>query len=484
MIDNQQLKSRAISGVFWSFIERFGTLLILFVANVVLARLLTPQDYGLIGMITVFVMLSNVLVDSGLGAALIQKTTPTHIDYSTIFFFNIILSFLLYGLLFIFSGNIADFYSQPLLSPMLKVLGLVVIIDALAAVQNNILVKKLNFRKISLIKISVAIVASIVAIISALSGLGVWSLVIQSLTNSILRSCILWVSSTWTPSWIFSVDSFKSLFGYSSKLLCASMLSEGYRNLQLLIIGRHFPASEVGYFSQAKQLENVPVSSLVAIVNQVTFPVFSELQTKRDSLLRGLRRCFKLLAYINFPLMVFLTIIARPLIHILYSDKWLPVVPYFQWLCMGFGFLLVIHNANLNALKAIGQSGAVLKLEILKKIIGISLIFILLDYGVYGILWALTINSVLEFIFNAYYTGKYLSYGFIKQFEDILPIALMALISGLLSYLFAFIVTMPSGVMIIVQFLIYISCYLFGSYIFHFEIAKFLLDEIKKYVQR
>ena len=455
--------------MFWSSCERFGTLFILFIANIVLARILSPEDFGLVGMVTVFVALSTILIDGGLGSALIQRKNPTHEDYSTIFIVNVAVALGCYIILFACSDFIAGFYRQPQLTVLLRVLGIALIIDSFSVIQNNILVKSLNFKRITKIKITVALIASTAAIVSACSGLGVWSLVIQTLVNSTLRSILLWKFTTWHPSLVFRKDSFKSLFNFGSKLLLASLISEGFRNLQLLIIGRFFPAKEVGYFSQAKQLENVPVSSLLMVVNQVTYPVFSQMQDSSEDLSNGLRRCFKLLAFINFPVMILLAVVAEPLFLLLFSAKWLPAVPYFQWLCAGYGLLSVIHNTNLNALKAIGKSDVVLYLEIAKRIIGVAFIFLFLRFGVIGILWALSLNSFIDFFINAHFVGKHLSFGIRKQVKDLLPVFALAAGAGIITYSISFAYDIHYVALLFIQITLFCILYLAGAYICRIE---------------
>ena len=484
MSDTQELKNKAIKGMFWSFCERFGTLFILFISNIVLARLLTPENYGLIGMLMVFITISNILIDGGFGAALIQKNNPTERDYSTIFCVNSIVAFICYLVLFLSAPLIAKFYNQPELVILLRILGLIIVIDAFSVVQNNILVKNLNFKKITIIKIIVASIASTAAIISALCGLGVWSLVIQYITNSTIRTILLWTTTSWKPVLKFSKQSFRTLFGFGSKLLIASLISEIYRNFQVLIIGKFFPAKEVGYFSQAKQLENVPTSSIIAIVNQVTYPVFSQLQDSKDKMVSGIRRCIKTLASVNFPLMIFLAVIAEPLFVLLYSEKWLPSVPYFQWLCVGFGLLLVVHNSNLSLLKALGRSDTVLKLEIVKKILGLIFIFSFMHFGVIGILWALAINSIIEFFLNGYFTGKYIGYGIIKQAEDIIPVLLVAGISGVVCFVIPKLIPMHFILELVTKTVIFFLMYISMLKLMKFESYEYIRQEIKKLLRK
>ncbi|MFI3263467.1 MAG: lipopolysaccharide biosynthesis protein [Rikenellaceae bacterium] len=475
-----ELKSKAINGVFWSFIERFGTLSIQFVANIVLARLLSPDDYGLLGILLIFISISTIFIDSGFGSALIQKKNTDNEDYSTVFIINFVIALVCYTLLFVSSDFIANYFGKAQLSILLRVLGLVLIFNALSTVQNNILQKTLNFKRITNIKIIVAIASSGLAILAALNGMGVWSLVVLNITNSVVLAILLWLSTDWYPSLKFSKQSFNELFGFGSKLLLASLLSEGYRNLQSIIIGRNFSVKDLGYFTQAKQLENIPVATLITVVNKVTYPVFAQIQDNKNQLNNGLKRCFQLLGFANFPLMILLAVIGEPLFDILYGDKWLVAVPYFQGLCIGFGLLLVIHNTNLNAIKAVGQSGIVLKLEIVKKILGIGLIFVLMKYGVMGIILALAINSICEFFINGYYTGKYVGFGIVKQAKVLVPILLLSTVAGGISYYVSLLISTNNIILLSIQILIYLVVYFSGAYVLKFDILLYVIDMIKE----
>lgn len=483
MEDVKKLKQKAINGMIWSFVERFGSLFILFIANIVLARLLNPEHYGLIGMMLVFINLSGIFIDGGLGSALIQKKNTDIQDYSTIFWVNIVLAVFFYLLIFGASNSIAAFYKQPDLSLLLKVLGLVLLLDAFGAIQNTILIKELNFKRIAKIKISVSLFASVAAIVAALYGLGVWSLVIQYIVNSFFKSFFLWISTNWYPKLLFCRQSFNGLFNFGFKLLLASIISEVYRNIQVLIIGRFFPAKEVGYFSQANQLENVPTSAIITIIGQVTYPVFSKIQDSTDSLLHSVRRCIKLLSTLNFPIMILLAVIAKPLFIVLYSSKWIFSVPYFQWLCIGFGLLLVVHNTNLNLLKAIGKSDILLYLEIVKRVIGLILIFLFISNGVIGILWALAIASLLEFFLNGFFTGKYIGYGILKQARDILPILFIAFFTGCVSYSISFVVNFNNVMLLILQIISYLILYVLLLKLFKIESYTYIVMELKNRFQ-
>lgn len=454
----------------WSFAERFGFLFLQFITNLILARLLTPGDFGLIGMMMVFVALSMTFIDGGFGAALIQKKVPNNNDYSTVFFINIVLAIVLYVLLILFSNNLSTFFNQPQLTNLLKVLGLILIIDSFAIVQNNILIKNISFKKIAKIKIFSAFIACVTAIIFAYKGLGVWSLIIQYVLNSTTRSVLLWLSTTWRPALVFSKASFKELFGFGFKLLTARFISELYIHLQSLIIGRIFSSSDLGYYTQAKQLQQIPVQSLGTVVNSVTFPVYSSLQDDKEKLKEGVRKSLKSIVFINFPLMVLLTVVAKPLFILLYTDKWLPSVPYFQVLCIGFGMLLIVHNLNLSVIKSVGRSDWVLRLEIVKKIVGILLIIVGIKlHGIMGILYALTINSFLEFFLNGYYTGKAINYSIKLQIKDISPTFTIAFITGGITYFFLYNLDLNNFGLLSIGAIIYLAIYLLLSFLLKIE---------------
>ena len=345
-----------------------------------------PDDFGVIGILLIFTSLSTVLVDGGLASALIQKKVIDDKDSSTMFFTNLGLAIIVYFLIFIFSPLIATYFKNPEIALLLRVIELIVIIDAFSAVQTAILSREMKFNLLAKYKIVAILIAVIVSIPCVFLGLGVWSLVIQYVVYSLIRAILLWARSNWRPAFVYSKESFSSLFGYGSKLLLAQFISELYVNFQSIIIGRKFLAKDLGFYTQAKQLQQVPVQSLSNVVNSVSFPAFSKLQDDKESLRIMVRQNLKGLVFINTPLMFYLSVAATPLLVFLYSAKWLQSVPYFQFLCLGFGVLLIIHQCTLTTLRALGRSDYVLKLEIIKKILGITLLLVCTHFGVSGVL--------------------------------------------------------------------------------------------------
>ncbi len=431
-----KLREKTVVGSFWVLFERFGYLTIQFLSNLVFARLLMPDDFGVIGILLVFTSLSAVLVDGGLASALVQKKNLDEADASTMFVTNMVLSILVFLLILCTAPFIASFFKNPDLAQYLRVIEVIVIINAFAAVQSSMLSRSMEFGLLAKYKIISIIVAVAVALVCILLGMGVWALVIQNIVYSIVRASLLWGRSEWKPQIQFSKQSFNALFGYGSKLLVAKFISELYVNFQSILIGRKFLAQDLGFYTQAKQLQQVPVQSLSYMVNSVSFPAFSQLQDKKEVLLQMIRQNLKGLVFINTPLMFFISVVASPLLIFLYSEKWIQSVPYLRFLCIGFGVLLIIHQCTLTSLRALGRSDYVLKLEIIKKILGISLLLGCTQiWGIWGIMIGLTINSVIEVFLNGYYLKKEIGYGALGQIKDFLPSLFMSLVASLATFL-------------------------------------------------
>ncbi len=472
---SEELREQTITGMIWSFIERFGSMLLQFIANIILARLLTPNDFGLIGMIMVFIAISNTLVDSGFSAALIQKKEVTQKDYSTIFFLNIILSVFLFGLLFVTAPLIADFYHQHQLIYMLRILGVILILNAFNIIQNTQLIRKVDFKKIAKINVVATFLACLLAIVLALKGFGVWSLVVQMIAIAFLKSLFLWIWNIWRPSFIISFNSLKTLFGFGSRLLFSALLDTLYNNLQSLIIGKVFSVRDLGFYSQAMKLSDVPVSSLSGVVTQVTFPVFAKLQNDLVKMKSAVQKSLKSLVYVNFPLMVLLIIIARPLFIILFTEKWNDAIPYFQILCLS-GMLLTMHVTNLNILKATGRSDIFFKLEIVKKVIGISALFIGIQFGIMGMLNAMVATSYFCLGLNAFFSGRVIKYGIMEQFKDVIFTFILSIVVGLISYFMISYFEFSYLISMLLMITVYVILYLGISKIMKIEALEMYLS--------
>lgn len=429
------LKQKTISGVVWSSLQRFGTMGINFISNIVLARLLTPDDYGCIGMLMIFIVLSNTFLDGGFGSALIQKKRPTSEDYSTIFYWNIFLSIVLYGILYICSPLIANFYDIPLLSKVLRVQGVVLILNAFGIIQANQLRKQLKFKSIAKVSLTASLVSVIVAITMAYMGWGVCSLVAQQIMMPLVSTFLYWIYSTWRPLWVFSRSSFKELFGFGSFILLSNLLNNFCNNLNGLLIGKFFNASSMGYFTQAKKLEDVFSSSLEAVILQVTYPVLVEVKDNFDRLRNALRQFNSLLLYVVAPLMLLLNLLATPVITMILGKQWLPAVPYLEILAFQ-GIAYSLQGVNTNAIVSIGRSDTFFRATIIKRVVQICLLLLGMYYGgIMGLLWGTTFFSFFAAFYNGMLVHKYIGYTYSRQIKDLLPTIGLNIVSYSLAYI-------------------------------------------------
>ena len=484
------LRKKTLLGSFWMMIERFGYLTIQFVSNLVLARLLSPDDFGVIGILMVFITLSNVFIDSGFSASLIQKKEISETDKSTVFYINLSLASVVYIILFFTSPWIADFFHNESIASLLRALGIVLLIDSFCTIQNTLLSRDMNFKLLTKIKLVAILIAAIVAIYLAYSGYGIWSLIVQYLLYSTIRTITTWMVAKWRPILVFSKESFRTLFGFGSKLLFSTFVAELYVNFQQILIGRFYTPSDLGFYSQARQFQQIPTGTISQVINSVAFPAYAKLQDDRVKLKELFRQNVRLVSFLNTPLMVLLAVIAQPLIILLYSEKWVGSIEYFQFLCICFGIFLAIHQCSLSVLKAVGRSDYVLKLEIIKKVLGI--IFILVGikiWGLWGILYALGLNSFIEIFLNGYYINKEINYSGVGQLLDMMPSIIVSAIAGGASYFFLqyFVLSGNVFIAVITTSIVFVICYLLGSWIgrlYGFNVMKAgvskVLNKIKK----
>ena len=453
------LKEKTVFGMMWGAVGKVGTLTINFLSNLFLARLLMPEDYDCIGMLAIFLAVSNIFIQGGLGAALIQKKNPTKLDYSTVFYWNLVFAVVFYAILFVIAPFVAQFYGIPILEPMLRVQSSVLVIQSFAIVQITQLQKQMNFRALALRNMAAALAGTLVAIPMALRGFGAWSLVVSAIIAAIVNVLLLWKMSSWRPSWEFSFTSLKSLFSFGGLMLLSSLAETLYTNLQGLIIGKRFPAGNLGYFMQAKKLEEVPVTGLSSIVNDVTFPAFSTLQDDPERLLEGVRKSTKSLSFLNFPMMILLMIVAQPLITFLYGSKWETSVPYFQILCIS-GLIYTINTLNTNVIKSLGKGKIYFVIQIIKRLIGIAIILFGMKFGIYGLLWAVASVSYISFIVNALVNKKLINYGIFRQLGDVGICLILALLTGVVTYLLGLILPINIYLIMLIQIIVYIILYL------------------------
>lgn len=420
---SQSLKNKTVHGVIWSSIERFSVQGIQFLLQILMARILSPQDYGTIAMLAIFVAISQSFIDSGFSNALIRKVDRTEKDYATVFYFNIVVGILFYFILFFASPFIADFYNTPILKPLTKVIALNLFFNSMCVVQQARLTIQLNFKTQAVVSLISVMISGVVGLWMAYSGFGVWALAVQSVLQAILRMILFWILAKWHPIEKFSKESFQEMFNYGSKLLASGLLDTIYKNVYTIIIGKVFSSALLGYYSRAEQFAQFPSSNLTGILQRVTFPVLSTIQNEENRLRNNYRKFLKLSAFIIFPLMVGLTAVSDPFIRLILTDKWAGIIPLLQVISIAYMWY-PIHAINLNLLQVKGRSDLFLRLEILKKVNTTIMLLLTVPLGVMAICVGMIINSLIALIINTYYTGKLIDVGFFKQMQDLLPILL------------------------------------------------------------
>ena len=477
----QDLKTKTISGMIWSAVQKFGNMGISFVSNIVLARMLTPEDYGCIGMLAIFIVVSNTFVDGGFGSALIQKKDPTQEDYSTIFWWNIFISSVLYGVLYLSAPFIAEFYHMELLSSILRVQGIVLIINSLNIIQTNQLRKQLKFKRLANVTIIAHIIAAVSAIILAWKGWGVWALVAQQIIASSFISILLWILNKWMPDFSFSKESFKQLFSFGSFILISNLINTFCNNIQGLLIGRFFSPAVMGYYTQAHKLEAIASQSFSSVVDQVSYPVLSKFQNDNNVLKSVLQRLLVSLSFVTFPMMLILILVAEPLILLLYGEQWLNSVPYFQILCVA-GIAICLQGILYYAVASKGKSKDLFVWTIIKRSVGLLAMVIGMSlWNVKGLLWGMVFGSWFIMLANSYLVSKHIGYSFLLQIKDLLPLFFVSLISFILTYLLSLLLVWTIYVKAVIVLFIYLVIYFGLSYFFKINALDFCLEIIKKY---
>ncbi len=426
---DKTLKQKTIKGTFWSSVENISVQGIRFLFGLIMARLLSPEEFGLIGMITVFMLVAQTFVDSGFANALVRNNQRTELDFSTAFYFNIVVGAFVYFILFVSSPFIASFYDMPILEDLTKVICLNIVINSLGIVQGAKLTIAVDFKSQAKVTTISVLISGFIGIYLAYSGLGVWALVVQSLLRNFLNVIFLWFVSRWIPKLQFSWSAFKTMFNFGYKLLLSGLIDTIYRNITILIIGKVFSATDLGNYTRAQQFAALPSSNLTRVLGRVTFPILSSIQDD-DSRLRSVySKYLRFVAFIVFPLMVILAALSKPLILLILTDKWADAIPYLQIICFAMMWY-PIHAINLNLLQVKGRSDLFLKLEIIKKIIGVTLLIIAIPMGIIYLIIGSVISSIICLAVNTHYTGKIINLGFWRQMKDILPMLFISLLMG------------------------------------------------------
>lgn len=434
----QSLRNKTLRGVSWSFVDSIAGQGITFLVGLILARLLTPSEYGLIGIITIFIAVFNSIVDSGFSSALIRKNDARDLDYNTVFITNLVVSIVLYLFLFLSAPAISRFFNQLQLLPLLRLMGLIVIINAFAIIQRTILVKNLDFKTQTKVSLISSISSGIIGVAMACCGCGVWSLAGQQISRQLLNSTFLWIFSNWYPKFKFSQRSFKELFSFGWKLLLSGLIDTIWREGSQIVIGKCYSPSSLGQYTRAKQFADLFSSNLTSVVQRVSYPVLSNIKDDRQRLKLAYQRVIKITMLPTFVLMLGMAACSKSMIFILLGEKWLQCVPMLQIICT-YGMLYPLHALNLNMLQVQGRSDLFLKLEIIKKIIAIGPLLIGIFIGIYPMLVGTVATGVISYYLNAYYSGPFLNYSIKEQVKDILPSFGVAVAMAILVFAMSFI---------------------------------------------
>ncbi|MCC5937202.1 MAG: lipopolysaccharide biosynthesis protein [Lunatimonas sp.] len=419
------LKKEAGKGIIWVAAERFGQQLIQIVIFIVLARLLSPTEFGLVAMVMIVFEVSQSFIDSGMGQALIRERSITDIDRSTVFWLNILLSGLFYILIYFTATLVADFYDQPDLILLIRVMGLSVFSSGLSIVQRAEMTQRMEFKKQAIAQIPAVLVAGIVSILLAYFGAGVWSLVAQYLLVSMIGAIVLWKVNPIRIRFIFNISAFKRLFGFGYKLLLSGLLATIFNNIYKLVIGKLYAASTLGLYTQAKKIKDLASLNLISVIQKVTYPLLAKTRDNPDRLRVAYRQIILVSSYVIVPLMVFLIVFAAPIMEYVLGPQWIEATSFLQLICIS-GALFHLHSINLNLLKVYGRSDLFLKLEVYKKIIISIALLIGVQFGIYGVLIGQVISSYISLFINTYYTSKFLKYSVFQQVFDVLKVGLFS----------------------------------------------------------
>lgn len=476
------IKSQVITSLLWKLMERGGTQGIQFIVQIVLARLLLPEEYGTIALLTIFMAIANVFVQSGLNTALVQKKNVDEIDFSSVFFMSLCIAGILYVTLFFAAPFIAGFYVEPKLISVLRVLSFTLFFGAFNSIQNAVISRNMQFKKLFYSSLGATVVSGTIGILMAYTGFGIWALVIQQLTNQLLITIILWFTVKWRPKLLFSFNRVKILFSYGWKLLISVLIDTLYMNLSSLLIGIIYSPAMLGFYNRGQQFPALLVTNINGSIQSVMLPALSSQQDNRQRVKSMVRRSIVTSSFIMFPMMIGLAVIAKPLVLILLTDKWLPAVPFLQIFCLSYA-LWPIHTANLQAINALGRSDIFLKLEIIKKLLGLTILGVSVFYGVYSIALGMFITGVISTFINAYPNKKLLNYSYKEQWKDVMPSLILSLTMGVIIYSIQ-LIRFDSLMTLIIQVFVGAGFYLLMAKGLKFECFYYLVETMKEIITK
>ena len=470
---------KIIGSTIWKLLERTSSQIIALVVTIVLARILMPEEYGIIVILMVFINLANVIVDGGLNTALIQKKASDSTDFSTIFVFSIILAAIIYILLYIFAPSIARFYNNDHLVVVLRVLSIVIFPTSINAIQRAYISKNMLFSKLFYCGIGATIISGVVGILMALRGFGVWALVGQQIAYQFANVIIMWITIEWRPQFLFSYSRFKGLFDYGWKIFMTNFIIAVYEDIRSLIIGKVYQPSALAYFDRGKQFPNLIMSNINASLQTVLLPAFADVQDDRIRVKQMMKRSVELTNFFIFPLLILLMAAAKPFVLLVLTDKWIYSVPFIQIFCVAY-LMMPIQNSNMSAIRALGYSGTTLKLEIIKKILEAIILVISFMINVYAVAWGIVVYNFLCIFINLYPCVQILNYGIMEQIRDMLPTVVISSITGVVVYVLSWL-NFPPLFLLLIQIVIGLFLYLFLNFLFKTEGFRYIVSIINNH---
>lgn len=473
-MSEQSLKQKTVGALFWSLLDRIGQQVLMFVVQIVVANILSREDYGLVGMLAIFTAIGTILIDSGFSSALIQKKQVLEKDLNSVFWFNLGISLIIYLILIAASPYIALYFEQPMLTQLSIVIFLAIPINSLAIIQSTILNKEIRFKALTKVNLIAMSISGVVSLIMALTGCGVWTLALQPVILAASRTFMLWLESSWRPSRQFSTDSIRNLFGFASNLLLANLINTCFLNIYSVIIGKIYPLVQMSYYTQGNKLCDMGVSTLYGSIQNATYPIFSSIQNDYERLIRSFRKTIRLTSFLTFPTLTGLIVIAPSAIRILLKEDWWPTIPIFQWLCLA-GCFTILTAINNNFIKVSGHSGGILKLEYFKVIITIGVVLLTFRYSIEIMVIGIVVTRFLIYLINTSYTARFTGYSFGKQWSDTYPYVLLSLVMGACIY--------PLSLMIHTHWLLLILQIIIGAAIYialaHFSGSKIFKESLE-----
>ncbi|RUL55171.1 lipopolysaccharide biosynthesis protein [Lysinibacillus antri] len=475
-------KIKVITSLIWKLLERIGVQGIQFLVTILLARLILPEEFGLFVLVSIFIILANVFIQSGFNIALIQKKNADELDFSSVFFLNIFVASICYIIFYLTSPYIATFFEQPQATTILRILSITLFFGAINSIQNAIIARNMQFKKLFISSISAVVISGIVGLAMAYAKLGIWALVAQQLTQQLVVTVNLLITVNWRPKFLFSFNRIKSLFSFGWKLLVSALIDTLNNNIRNLIIGKMFSPASLAFYNRGEQFPSIIISNINSSIQSVLFPVLATEQDDRKRVKEIVRRSIVTSSFIIFPMMIGLGIVAEPVVQILLTDTWLPAVPFLQIFCAVYA-LWPIQTTNLQAINAIGRSDIFLRIEVIKKIIGLLVLVISIPFGIYGIALGIVCNGIIATFINSYPNIKLLNYSLFEQLRDVLPSFFISVIMGIVVFSIQFLNLMPL-ILLLIQILVGIVVYICLAILFKLECFSYLLSVVKELSKR